>query len=146
MLLVATIVLGLSAIWADTNETEVEIREKIVYSKAGDRELLLDAFVPKREGDLPAVLVVHGGAWRSGNRQQLRTYAKELAKRGIVCFAIDYRLAPSPCSDRGLPRSCQMGSSQRDRIQSRYRTVGSDWLFGWRTFGLLVGYDWRKAK
>ena len=39
-------------------------------------------------------MVVHGGAWRSGNRQQLRTYAKELAKRGIVCFAIDYRLAP----------------------------------------------------
>jgi acetyl esterase/lipase len=94
MLLFTTIVFCLSAIWADSKDADVEIREKIVYSKAGDRELLLDAFVPKREGDLPAVLVVHGGAWRSGNRQQLRTYAKELAKRGIVCFAIDYRLAP----------------------------------------------------
>jgi len=90
MLLFTPIVLCLSAIWADSKDADVEIREKIVYSKAGDRELLLDAFVPKREGDLPAVLVVHGGAWRSGHRQQLRTYAKELAKRGMVCeFKVD---------------------------------------------------------
>jgi acetyl esterase/lipase len=79
---------------ADSTELEVEIREKIVYSKVDDRELLLDAFVPNGEGKRPGVLVVHGGAWKSGNRLQLRTYANSLAKRGIVCFAIDYRLAP----------------------------------------------------
>ena len=94
MLVLNAIAICLTVVLVGSKEVEVEIREKIVYSKVGDRELLLDAFVPKREGDLPAVLVVHGGAWRSGNRQQLRTYAKELAKRGIVCFAIDYRLAP----------------------------------------------------
>jgi acetyl esterase/lipase len=55
---------------------------------------VLDAFVPKGDGLHPAVLVVHGGAWRSGDRKQLRGYANALAKRGFVCFAIDYRLAP----------------------------------------------------
>ena len=70
------------------------VREKITYSKVGDRELLLDAFIPNDEGEYPAVLVVHGGAWRSGNRKQLRAYATALAERGFVCFAIDYRLAP----------------------------------------------------
>jgi acetyl esterase/lipase len=94
MLVLNAIAICLTVVLVGSTEVEVEMREKIVYSKVGDRELLLDAFVPKREGNLPAVLVVHGGAWRSGNRQQLRTYAKELAKRGIVCFAIDYRLAP----------------------------------------------------
>ena len=94
MLMLNALAIFLPVVLVGSTEVEVEMREKIVYSKVGDRELLLDAFVPKREGDLPAVLVVHGGAWRSGNRQQLRTYAKELAKRGIVCFAIDYRLAP----------------------------------------------------
>ena len=79
---------------AGSAETEFEVREKIVYSKVGDRELLLDAFVPKQEGTYPAVLIVHGGAWKSGNRLQLRVYANALAKRGMVCFAIDYRLAP----------------------------------------------------
>ena len=75
-------------------ESAFDIHEKVVYSKVGDRELLLDAFVPKSEGQRPAILVVHGGAWKMGNRHQLRGYATELTKRGFVCFAIDYRLAP----------------------------------------------------
>ncbi len=75
-------------------EHEVERKEKIVYSKVGDRELLLDAFLPNVDRPSPAILVVHGGAWKGGNRKQLRGYASALAKRGFVCFAIDYRLAP----------------------------------------------------
>ena len=75
-------------------EQPFELKEKIVYSKVGDRDLLLDAFVPTQEGTHPAILVVHGGAWRMGNRMQLRGYAKSLAELGFVCFAIDYRLAP----------------------------------------------------
>ncbi len=80
---------------ASHNGLDFELREKIPYAKVGDRELLLDAFLPQVAGPRPAVLVVHGGAWRFGNRVQLRGYATELAKRGFVCFAIDYRLAPT---------------------------------------------------
>lgn len=79
---------------AADEKAAVEVREKIVYSTVGDRELLLDAYVPETAGQRPAVLVVHGGAWRSGNRRQLRFYANALAEMGLVCFAIDYRLAP----------------------------------------------------
>jgi acetyl esterase/lipase len=75
-------------------EYEVELKNDIVYSKVGDRELLVDAYLPKKAGPSPAVLVVHGGAWRYGNRKQLRGYADSLSKMGLVCFAIDYRLAP----------------------------------------------------
>lgn len=85
----------LAPITSDSVEAEFEFREKIVYSKVADRELLLDAWVPKKDGTHPAVLVVHGGAWRSGDRKQLRGYANSLAKRGFACFAIDYRLAPN---------------------------------------------------
>ena len=73
---------------------EFDTKERIVYTTVGERELLLDAFVPKANGSFPAVLVVHGGAWKMGNRRQLHAYAQELTKRGAVCFAIDYRLAP----------------------------------------------------
>lgn len=72
-----------------------DVTEAIVYSKAGDRELLLDAYVPSDENEHPGVLVVHGGAWRSGNRKQLKGYCEALASRGFTCFAIDYRLAPA---------------------------------------------------
>jgi len=84
----------LSAIPQETDGAEFEVHESIVYAKFGDKELLLDAFVPVGEGPHPAVLVVHGGAWRSGNRRQLAGYANALARQGVACFAIDYRLAP----------------------------------------------------
>ena len=85
----------LAPITSDSIEAEFEFREKIVYSKVADRELLLDAWVPRDDTIHAAVLVVHGGAWRSGDRKQLRGYANSLAKRGFACFAIDYRLAPN---------------------------------------------------
>ena len=68
--------------------------KKIVYSEIDDEELFLDAYVHNAEGKHPAILVVHGGAWRRGNRSQLSGYARALAERGFCCFAIDYRLAP----------------------------------------------------
>ncbi len=74
--------------------TEIEVLEGITYSKIDDVELQLDVFLPEGDELRPAVLVVHGGAWRMGNRKQLRGYAKALAERGFACFAIDYRLAP----------------------------------------------------
>jgi triacylglycerol lipase len=84
----------MTSVALNAGEGEFEVREKIVYSTVEGNELFLDAYVPKDEGQHPAVLVVHGGAWRSGNRAQLRSYAVSLAKRGFSCFAINYRLAP----------------------------------------------------
>ena len=66
----------------------------IAYSNVDDQELLLDAYIPKADGKYPAVLVIHGGAWRFGDRKQLSNYARSLAEKGFSCFAIDYRLAP----------------------------------------------------
>jgi len=79
---------------AHGQDLKYDIQEKIVYNQVDERELLLDAFVPQQDGSYPAVLVVHGGAWRSGSRYQLRGYCTSLVKMGFVCFAIDYRLAP----------------------------------------------------
>jgi triacylglycerol lipase len=70
------------------------VLEGIEYASPGGVKLLLDAYVPKLTGPLPAVLVVHGGAWRTGSKGQLGKYARDLAARGIVTFAINYRLSP----------------------------------------------------
>ena len=66
----------------------------IVYKEVDGKKLRLTTFVPRGDGPFPAVLVVHGGAWRAGSRNQLTMYAKSLARRGFACFSIDYRLAP----------------------------------------------------
>lgn len=70
------------------------VHRNLVYSRPGGEELLLDAYVPNATGRLPAILVVHGGAWKSGNKFQLSGYARALAQRGFAAFAINYRLAP----------------------------------------------------
>ncbi len=71
-----------------------ELVKDVPYASPGGVELLLDVYVPKLTGPLPAVMVVHGGAWRSGSKGQLAKYARDLAARGMVTFDINYRLSP----------------------------------------------------
>jgi acetyl esterase/lipase len=44
----------------------------------------------------PAVIVVHGGGWRSGERSDFPSWNAWLADEGYVVFDIDYRLSPPP--------------------------------------------------
>ena len=70
-------------------------KRNIVYCTSGDRSLLLDAFYPSANSKIsrPAVLVVHGGGWRTGNRSQHYPLAQRLAALGYVCFTPEYRLS-----------------------------------------------------
>lgn len=72
----------------------VRKKKNIVYSKIDQRKLLLDAFYPaeKKQGRI-AIIMIHGGGWRSGNRTQHYPLLQQLANRGYVCFAPEYRLS-----------------------------------------------------
>lgn len=94
MLHTSVIAISLALASQQPAQKSFSVTNDIVYSMAGDRELLLDAYLPESKGRKPAVLVVHGGAWRFGNRKQLKAYAETLAASGMAAFAIDYRLAP----------------------------------------------------
>ena len=67
----------------------------ITYCKLGERKLLLDAFYPasKSKTKRAAVIIIHGGGWRSGNRTQHYPLAQRLADLGYVCFTPEYRLS-----------------------------------------------------
>jgi acetyl esterase len=58
----------------------------------------------------PAVIVVHGGGWRSGERGDFPSWDAWLADEGYVVFDIDYRLSPPP-SWRDAPSdvACAVG-------------------------------------
>ena len=61
---------------------------------AGTRDLEGDLFFPPGdEKNRPAILVVHGGGWREGDRKQLRGYGILLAREGFVCLCSSYRLS-----------------------------------------------------
>lgn len=88
------VVLQSAALIAADSDIEFTVQEAIPFATVGDRELLLDAYLPKLDVARPAVLVIHGGGWRSGTRKQLGGYARRLAAMGLPSFCIEYRLAP----------------------------------------------------
>lgn len=44
----------------------------------------------------PAILAIHGGAWRGGDKAWAEQFAKELCPRGYVVVAVNYRLSTRP--------------------------------------------------
>jgi acetyl esterase/lipase len=65
----------------------------LVYKKSNARELHLDAFYKKQNAMQPAVILIHGGGWKSGNKSQMQLLAQEIASKGYSCFAVEYRLS-----------------------------------------------------
>ena len=79
---------------SDQPMPEVTEQRNLVYASIGSRELHIDAFTPKKnDKNTPAILIVHGGGWRSGDRSQHIPLAQQLAAKGIACFTVEYRLS-----------------------------------------------------
>lgn len=71
--------------------------QDVVYTKAGNDELRLDVSTPggvAADAVLPAVVVIHGGGWRAGNKADVRGITSELSKRGYVTISPQYRFCP----------------------------------------------------
>jgi acetyl esterase/lipase len=76
----------------------VAIDEDVVFGRGGDRDLKCDVFTPpdSLEGgqqNRPAVLLLHGGGWRDGDKTQLKYYGIQLARYGYLCVCSEYRLS-----------------------------------------------------
>lgn len=67
----------------------------LVYTQYGNRKMLMDVFYPnqKSKRNHIAILIIHGGGWRSGNRSQHYALASYLANLGYTCFTPEYRLS-----------------------------------------------------
>ncbi len=77
------------------HSSSVKERRDIIYCVINNRKLKLDAFVPATKNKLakPAIIIIHGGGWRTGNRTQHYPLAERLASMGYVCFTPEYRLS-----------------------------------------------------
>ncbi len=78
--------------------------KNIRYCKVGDRKLLIDVFYPrwKASPKRTAIIIIHGGGWRSGNRTLHYPLAQRLAKLGYVCFTPEYRLSTEALYPAGV--------------------------------------------
>lgn len=85
--------------WAHGSATyDYRIARGLVYTPPGWPQALAgDLYLPARPGNIPVVLVVHGGSWKSGERDgwDAAPIARHLAAHGYAAFSVDYRLAPA---------------------------------------------------
>lgn len=94
---VLLLLIGVAQAFVKAQQTSPEkftVERDVVYRKVEVEELKLDAYVPKGEGKFPAVVVIHGGAWRMGDKTAYAAECTALANNGYAAFTIRYRLLP----------------------------------------------------
>lgn len=79
-----------------TKKTKHSFEKKgaITYREIDGESLNCDVYVPAGDGPFPAVLAIHGGAWRHGSKITITRHAWKLARAGYVVVAVNYRHAP----------------------------------------------------
>jgi acetyl esterase/lipase len=97
---IATALLLFIGLHVHGGDSAVRLERDVTFGKGGDVELKLDLAMPADgKGPYPAVLCIHGGGWRGGQRQDLDKLIDLLAKKGFVAATCSYRLtdkAPFP--------------------------------------------------
>jgi acetyl esterase/lipase len=101
----------------------VDVEANVPYGAAASgsgQELLCDVYHPPVDAPpFPAlpdglrvgVLVIHGGAWMMGEKEQLVMWARGLAKKGYVCVLNGYRLASSPKQRAQIAAAVEIGDA-----------------------------------
>ena len=114
----------------------------VINYKGVPTSLYLDVYQPTGDTNTnrPAIVWIHGGGFRTGSsrtQSYIVTYATEFAKRGYVCFSIDYRLrsgSDMPTQESELPAE-QDGAADCNTAFNWLRTnaptylINTNWLF-----------------
>ncbi len=72
----------------------VILERDVAYSSPGGERLAMDIARPKEGGTHPAIVCIHGGGFRAGDRKSWLPLCLRLAQRGYTAATITYRLAP----------------------------------------------------
>jgi acetyl esterase len=76
-------------------------KRDVEYQRLSGKPWLLRLYQPRGAGPFPTMLDVHGGAWHNGDRMNNAGIDRELASRGILVAALDFRQPP----EAGYPAS-----------------------------------------
>lgn len=99
----------------------------IEYGTAGGESLKLDLAMPEKlDKPVPCIVVIHGGAWRGGNKAGHIPQIFDFAKHGYVSVTVGYRFCPKhrfpaqvedvKCAVRFLRANAEKYHIDKDRI------------------------------
>lgn len=66
----------------------------IQFANPAGVALNMEVYQPEKVGKYPAIIVIYGGSWQSGNPSVKPEFNRYMAARGYIVFSIDYRHAP----------------------------------------------------
>ncbi|MEM6690789.1 MAG: alpha/beta hydrolase fold domain-containing protein [Planctomycetota bacterium] len=88
----------------------VELEVDIAYHDEHERQKL-DLMLPKEDSKTarPAIVFIHGGGWRSGDKGggMWRSLPLQYASKGYVCISVNYRLTPDRVNVFGCIEDCR---------------------------------------
>lgn len=91
----ALCILALLAMAQDVPFHDYQVHWDQRYTPPGwSQSLLGDLYVPDGPGPFATVLVVHGGSWQHGDKGDMASICRHLARHGYAAFTVNYRLAP----------------------------------------------------
>lgn len=97
------LVAGGAAPAAPAGPSGVQVFRDIEYGRVATKPLLLDAYLPPGRGSQrPAVVLIHGGGWRGGDKATFADEATKMAAMGWVAFSVNYRLDETPTFKAGI--------------------------------------------
>lgn len=106
---------------------DIRTQKNILYKEIGDRKLLLDIYAPaKQDRKYPCVIMIHGGGWRSGDKDMMAGFASNLSLRGYVVLSVGYRLsleAKYPAAVHDLEDAIVWARKHADQYQIDKRKI-----------------------
>ncbi len=102
ILIALTLTSSLAAAAGAQTAGKVVAHKDLIYGRVEGSALLADLAVPDSPGLRPAIVSIHGGRWRAGNRTDASSIkVEQWAEFGFVAMSIDYRLvggSPAPAA------------------------------------------------
>lgn len=93
----ATTVLWVSfAVGASGCEKKYDVKEDLSYDATIGIYGMFDVYEPQSDSgrlNRPAILAIHGGAWRGGDKAWGQQFGEEFCPFGYVVFSVNYRLS-----------------------------------------------------
>ena len=86
--------LAIADVFRGIPSKEVRIDRGIIFASPDGVDLKLNVYRPLLSGKYPALIIIYGGAWRSGTPNDYEKFSCYMAARGYSAIAIDYRHAP----------------------------------------------------
>ncbi|MEE9412384.1 MAG: alpha/beta hydrolase [Methylococcales bacterium] len=114
-----------------------------IYSTVGKQKLTGDLFLPEQGSHIPLVIMIHGGSWARGKKEQMTPVAEQFVRAGIAVFNISYRFAPAhhwPAQRQDLENALAFILKNKQRFSIDYQRIGAFGYSSGAHLALMLAY------